>query len=133
VVRDAGQDVGELGKGIDSVELGRFDQSLCDGCGLAPRVWSVEEVVLAFTGDGTHAVLGGDIFQFEHVVVKELAQALHADLGISDGVRERGVSEIFLGCRISQCCRFGKDRDHAGSLHLSATVRREILASFSTT
>jgi hypothetical protein len=46
VVGDAGEGVGEPGVGIDGVELGRFDQGVGDGGGLAASFGADEEVVL---------------------------------------------------------------------------------------
>lgn len=36
VVWDAGENVGEPGVRIDAIQLGRLDQGVCDGGGLAP-------------------------------------------------------------------------------------------------
>jgi len=78
--------------GIDGVKLGRFDQSVGDGGGLAARFRADEEVVLATEGDGAHAAFGGVVVQLQDAVVKLGAQALHSGQGIANGGRERGFA-----------------------------------------
>ncbi len=78
--------------GIDSVELGRFDQRVGDGGGLAASFGADEEVVLAAQGDGAHATFGGIVVQFQDAIFEVGALAFHAGQAISDGCREWGFA-----------------------------------------
>ena len=51
MIGDAGQDVAQVGLGIDAVELGRFGEGVDGGGTLATRVRSGEEIILAAKGD----------------------------------------------------------------------------------
>ena len=90
VVGDAGEDVGEPGLGIDTVELGGFDQGIGDGGRLSAPFGTHEQVVFVPEGDGPHDAFGGVVVELQNAVVEIAAQPLHPRDGVADGAGERG-------------------------------------------
>ena len=110
--------------GIDGVELGRFDQGVGDGGGLAARLGADEQIVLAAEGYGAHAAFGGVVVEFEDAVVEIRSQAFHAGQGIADGRCERGFSRDRGELHGQPSFQVVEDRGGMGPSQFCAPIRR---------
>lgn len=83
-VDDPGKDVGEVSLGIDSVELGGFDQRGDDGPVFAAAIGTGEERVLAIEGNGADRTFDNVGVDLDAAIVDESGQPLPAGEGIAD-------------------------------------------------
>lgn len=69
MVGDAGQNVPEIGLGIEAVELGALDQGVDDGGALAAGVGAGEEPVLTADGERPDRAFGGIVVDLQIAMV----------------------------------------------------------------
>lgn len=82
---DSRDDVGEIGHGLDAVELGSLDDGSDHGPVLRAAVGACEERVLAIEGDRADGALDHVGVQLDASVVEEPGQADPSRQGVADG------------------------------------------------
>src|ERR1700733_6989423 len=87
-VDDFSDDVGEIGEGLDVVELARLDQRGDNGPMLAAAVGAREECVLAIQRDGANAALDNIGIDFDAAVVDEAGETFPTRERIADRLGE---------------------------------------------
>ena len=90
-VDDLGDDVGEIGRRIDGVELTGFDQRGDDGPVLAAAVGTGEERVLAVQRNRSDRSFDHVAIDLDAAVIEEADQAVPARQGIADRLGELGL------------------------------------------
>ena len=83
-VDKAGQHVGDVGLGLDVVQLAGLDQRSDHGPVLAAAVGAGEQAVLAVEGQGPDGALDGVGIELDAAVVQEAGEALPAAQGVAD-------------------------------------------------
>ena len=77
-VYDTGEDIGEVGLGIDAVEFAGLDQRCDDGPMFAAPVGAGEERIFTIQGNGTDAALDDVGVDLDAAIVEEPGEALPA-------------------------------------------------------
>ena len=78
VIGDAGENVAEIGFGINGVELAGFDEGV-DGSGaIAAPVGSSKEIVLAAKGNAPDGALSGVVVNLDTAIMNEACECLPA-------------------------------------------------------
>ena len=84
--------VGEIGFGVETVELRRLDQGVEDGGAVAGLVGAEEQEVLAGDGDGAQQPLGEIVVDGEAAVIGIAGQCVAAAQGILQCLAQRRLA-----------------------------------------
>ena len=86
---DAGDDVGEIGVGLDADQLAGLDERGDHGPVLGTTVGAGEQCILASEGKGPDAALDNVVVDLNAAVVEEQAQSLPARQRVADRFSDR--------------------------------------------
>lgn len=87
--RQTSEYVAQVMKGVEAVELGRFDEGQDDGSGSATAHRAGEEPIATADGDGAHGPFGGIVRQRQAAVVEESRKRTPVVVGIAHGLSQR--------------------------------------------
>lgn len=102
VVGDTGEDVAEIGEGIDAVQLACIDQAVDDGGALTSVVGTGEQPVLAAEGDTPERILGAVIVDLQAVILSIAGQRHPVAQGIAESLGEPPFGGSFASWASSQ-------------------------------
>jgi hypothetical protein len=88
---DAGDDTGQIGLGIDAVQLGGLDQRGQDRPVFTAAVGAGEQGVLARQRQGADGAFDGVVVDLDATVGEEQGQARPARQGVADGLGQLGL------------------------------------------
>ena len=91
MVGDAGENVAEVGFGVEAVELGGLDEGVGRGGASSAFIRSGEEIVFAAQGNAAQGALGGIVVDLQPAVVEVASQGRPACEGIAHGAGEFGL------------------------------------------
>jgi hypothetical protein len=69
VIGDAGEDVAQVGFGVDAVQFAGFDQAVDDGRALATAIRAGEEPVFPAEGNAAQGIFGAVVIDLQAAVV----------------------------------------------------------------
>lgn len=109
-VHHALKNVGDIGVGLDVVELGGLDQRADDGPAVPATVAAGEQMVLAPESDGTDRAFDRIGVEFDAPVMQEPGQGLPTGERIADRLGERAASGDLRELGLQPGAQFGHER-----------------------
>ena len=97
---DAGDDVGQVGLGVDAVQLAGPDERGQHGPVLGATVGAGEEMVLPPEGQGSDGALDDVVVDLDLAIIQETGQAFPAGQGIADRLGELALLADDLELRL---------------------------------
>ena len=99
MIRDASENIGQIGLRIDAAHLCSFDDGVNTSGALSTGIGATEEVIFATENGRSHAALGGVVAQFQPTVRQVAQQRGPSCEGIADGPGEGALAaDLLQGC-----------------------------------
>jgi hypothetical protein len=91
VIGDAGEDVTQVGFGVDAVQFAGFDQAVDDGCAVATGIGAGEEPVFPAEGDAAQGVFSAVVVDLQAAVLGITGQRRPVGRGVADRLGEAAL------------------------------------------
>jgi len=95
MIADAGQDIGDIELGVETVELGALDQRIERGGAMPAGIGTGEEVILATDRDTAQGTFGRVVVERPAAVVKAARECCPARTHIAEGGGQFGFARQF--------------------------------------
>src|ERR1700726_4083911 len=92
MIRDASENIGQIGLRIDAAHLCRFDDGVDTSGALSAGIGATEEIIFATENWHSHAALGGVVAHFQPTVREVAQQRVPSCEGIADSSGERALA-----------------------------------------
>ena len=125
---DPGKDVGQIGGGIDVVELAGGDERGDDCPVLAAAVGPCEQVVLSAQSDRPDGALDDVVVELDAAIVEEAAEALPARQRVADRLGDLGLARYQAKLTLEPGLERLEDRLAAQLAHAASLLRRLVAA-----
>src|SRR5439155_19514831 len=110
VIGDAGQDGTQIRLGIETIELGGFDERVDGSSPLAAGIGSGEEIILAAKRNAADRSLGGIVVDLDAAIMDVADQGIPTANGVAYGFGEIGFAGEFRQGGFEPCLEVGNQR-----------------------
>ena len=102
VIGDAGEDVTQVGFGVDAVQFAGFDQAVDDGCAVATGIGAGEEPVFPAEGDAAQGVFSAVVVDLQAAVLGIAGQRRPVGRGVADRLGKAALGRQPGSCASNQ-------------------------------